>query len=136
MFGDRKCKSMIELGTGWDKEIDPRQVITWPLSPNKKAEYDGEYHFTIDDRIGGFEDNVYADCKIPDPVYEVAVQGDQPQQDFMRQLHRKQGDLLASAISEEDELATRKGGNRGKRRGRKNKYHAAIDAEDDEEADG
>ena len=31
----------------------------------------------------------------------------------------------------------RKGGvNKGKRRGRKNKYHVAIDAEDDEEADG
>ena len=24
MFGDRKCKSMIELGTGWEKEVDPR----------------------------------------------------------------------------------------------------------------
>lgn len=79
MFGDRKCKSMIELGTGWAKEEDPRQVITWPLSPRKQIEYDGEYHFTKDDMIGGYEDNVYADCKIPDPVYEVAVQGDQPQ---------------------------------------------------------
>ena len=84
MFGDRKCKSMIELGTGWEKEVDPRQVITWPLSPNKKAEYDGEYHFNKDDMIGGYDDNVYADCKARDPVYEVAVQGDQSQQDFMR----------------------------------------------------
>ena len=54
----------------------------------------------------------------------------------MRQLHRKQGDLLASAIEEEDELAARRAGTKGRRRGRKNKYHAAIDAEDDEEADG
>ena len=52
----------------------------------------------------------------------------------MRQLHRKQGDLLAGTINEDDELATRK--TKGKRRGRKNKYYTAIDAEDDEEADG
>lgn len=134
MFGDRRCKSMIELGTGWDKEDDPRRVITWPLSPSKIAEYDGEYHFTKADMIGGFEDNVYAEAKKKDPVYEVAVQGDQGQQDFMRQLHRKQGDLLAGQIDEGDELMTRK--QKGKRRGRKNKYYAAIDAEDDEEADG
>ena len=51
----------------------------------------------------------------------------------MKQLHRKQGDLLASAIEEEDELKTRPA--KGRRRGRKNKYYAAIDAEDDEEAD-
>lgn len=77
-FGDRRCKSMIELGTGWDKEDDPRRNITWPLSPDKIAEYDGEYKFTKEDMIGGFEDNVYAEAKVKDPVYEVAVQGDQP----------------------------------------------------------
>lgn len=55
----------------------------------------------------------------------------------MRQLNRKQGDLLACAIEEEDELLTRVGGRKKqKRRGRKNQYHIAIDAEDDEEADG
>ena len=89
MFGDRRCKSMIELGTGWDQEDDPRECITWPLTPSKREIYSGEYHFTKDDMIGGFEDNVYAEAKIKDPVYEVAVQGDQPQQDFMKQLHRK-----------------------------------------------
>lgn len=89
MFGDRRCKSMIELGTGWDKEDDPRLCITWPLSPRHKEEYDGDYKFTKDDMIGGFEDNVYAEAKVKDPVNEVAVQGDQGQQDFMRQLHRK-----------------------------------------------
>ena len=45
----------------------------------------------------------------------------------MKQLHRKQGDLLAGQLDEEDELATRK--TKGKRRGRKNKYYTAIDAE-------
>ena len=73
MFGDRRCKSMIELGTGWDKEDDPRRIITWPLSPSKIAEYDGEYHFTKADMIGGFEDNCYFEAKKKDPVYEVAV---------------------------------------------------------------
>ena len=84
--------------------------------------------------IGGFEDNVYAEAKVPEPVYEVAVQGDQGQQDFIRQMHRKQGDLLAGQMDEDDELMNRK--TKGKRRGRKNKYYTAIDAEDDEEADG
>jgi hypothetical protein len=79
MFGDRYCKSMIELGTGWDKEDDPRKCNTWPLSPSGYAEYDGDYAFTKDDMIGGFEDNVYAEAKKKDPVYDAAVQGDQPQ---------------------------------------------------------
>lgn len=84
--------------------------------------------------IGGFDDNCYADVKVKDPVHEMGVQGDQPEQDFIRQLNRKTGDLLASTIQEEDELLQRKA--KGKRRGRINKYYAAIDKEDDEEADG
>ena len=133
LFGDRRCKSMIELGTGWDKEDDPRVCITWPLTPSKKAEYDGDYKFTKNDMIGCFDDNVYAECKVKE-IYEVAVQGDQGQQDFMHQLRRKQGELLVGNMDEGDELANRK--IKGKRRGRKNKYYTAIDAEDDEEADG
>ena len=74
-----------------------------------------------------------------DPGAEVAVQGDQEGQEFMLQLGRKQGDLLAGAIREEDELDQRKAGQRGarcgRRRGRTNKYNKEIDAEDDEEAD-
>ena len=42
--------------------------------------------------------------------------------------------MLAGQMDEDDELMTRK--TKGKRRGRKNKYYTAIDAEDDEEADG
>ena len=42
--------------------------------------------------------------------------------------------MLAGQIEDEDELMNRK--TKGKRRGRKNKYYTAIDAEDDEEADG
>jgi len=53
-FGDRRCKSMIELGTGWDKEEDPRRIITIPMSPTLLEErYDGDYHFTLNDMIGG-----------------------------------------------------------------------------------
>ena len=76
LFGDRRCKSMIDLGTGWDKEDDPRLCHTWPLSPSKAAEFDGDYKFTQADMIGGFEDNVYAEVKVKDPVYDIAVQGD------------------------------------------------------------
>lgn len=78
LFGDRRCKSMFELETGWDKEDDPRLCITWPLSPSKYADYDKDYKFTKEDMIGGFEDNVYAEVKVKDPVYDIAVQGDQP----------------------------------------------------------
>ena len=47
--------------------------------------------------------------------------------------------MLASAINDEDELYGRSskfGNTKHKRRGRKNKYHVAIEAEDDEEVDG
>ena len=130
-FGDRRCKSCIELSTGWDKVDDPRQLLTWPLTPEHMKEYDGDYKFSKDDMFGAHEDNVYADVKVKPPVIEIAVQGDQGQQDFMKQLHRKQGDLLAP-VEDDDELMNRR--KVGKRRGRKNKYYTAIDAEDDEEA--
>ena len=32
-FGDRKCKSMLDLNTGWQLEDDPRFIITYPISP-------------------------------------------------------------------------------------------------------
>ena len=38
---------------------------------------------------------MYAEAAVKDPKYEVAVQGDQEEQDFMRQLNRRKGDLLA-----------------------------------------
>ena len=124
---------MILFGTGWDKEDDPRHINTFPLTPTREAEYDGEYHFTKEDMIGGFEDNVYAEARKKELGIDEGVQGDQGQQDFMRQLHRKQGDLLAP-VEDDDELLNRH--KKHKQRGRKNKYYTAIDAEDDEEADG
>jgi len=132
LFGDRKCKSCIELSTGWDKVQDPRKIVTWPLTPDRIKEYDEDYKFTKDDMFGNHDDNVYAEAKQKPEVISEAVQGDQGQQDFMRQLQRKHGDLLAGGESE-DELNTRK--KQGKRRGRKNKYYSAIDAEDDIEAE-
>lgn len=38
-FGDRRCKSMIDLETGWAKEEDPRKITTWPLTPTQNEEY-------------------------------------------------------------------------------------------------
>lgn len=77
LFGDRRCKSMIELGTGWDKEEDPRRIITIPMSPTLLLEkYDGEYHFGPNDMYGGQDDNCYAEVIIKDPGIDTAVQGD------------------------------------------------------------
>ena len=65
---------MIELGTGWDKEEDPRKIITIPMSPTLLIEqYNGEYHFGIADMFGGQDDNCYADAKIKDPGIDTAV---------------------------------------------------------------
>ena len=112
---------MIELGTGWDKVDDPRDIVTWPLTPGERYELEGNYHFSAKDMIE-HQDNVYAEAKKPDRKYEVAVQGDSGQQEFMNQLNRKQGALLADKFedSDDDEVKKRKG--KGKRRGRKSKY--------------
>ena len=112
---------MIELGTGWDKVDDPRNIVTWPLTPGERYELEGNYRFSAKDMID-HQDNVYAEAKKPDRKYEVAVQGDSGQQEFMNQLNRKQGALLADKFedSDDDEVKKRKG--KGKRRGRKSKY--------------
>jgi len=62
-FGDRKCKSMINLPTGWPQEDDPREIITVPLSPAQAEQYDGEYKFTKEDAYNLYDDNVYAEAK-------------------------------------------------------------------------
>jgi hypothetical protein len=64
-FGDRKCKSMLDLGTGWNLEDDPRMVITWPVSPMLKEDYAemGDIIFTKEDAYGLQGNNVYADVK-------------------------------------------------------------------------
>lgn len=40
-FGDRKCKSMLDLNTGWQLEDDPRFIITYPISPQLEEDYQG-----------------------------------------------------------------------------------------------
>jgi competence protein ComGC len=76
MFGDRRCKSMIEFGTGWDKEEDPRRTVTIPMSPTLLMEkYNGEYKFTIDDMFGDLGDNCYAEERVRN-IHDIAVQGD------------------------------------------------------------
>lgn len=64
-FGERKCKSMLDLGTGWHLEDDPRLVITWPVSPMLKDDFAemGDFKFTKDDAYGLQGNNVYADAK-------------------------------------------------------------------------
>jgi len=62
-FGDRKCKSMIELPTGWPKEDDPRRIKTIPMTPKGMAEYDGEFRFTKDDAYDLHPDNVGFEAK-------------------------------------------------------------------------
>lgn len=62
-FGDRKCKSMMDLATGWELEPDPRMTNTWPVSPLRREEYDLDVQFTKDDAYGAQGNNVYADAK-------------------------------------------------------------------------
>lgn len=62
MFGGRRCKSMVELSTGWPHEEDPRHVKTWPISRDveQKMEEAGLKKFTADDAYA-LQDNCYAE---------------------------------------------------------------------------
>jgi hypothetical protein len=66
-FGNRKCKSMLDLGTGWPLEDDPRLAITWPCSPALREDYaeqfGEDFKFTKEDAYGVQGNNVYADVK-------------------------------------------------------------------------
>ena len=42
LFGGRRCRSMIELSTGWDKEKDPRKLKTWPVSRDEEERMEKE----------------------------------------------------------------------------------------------
>jgi len=124
---------MIELGTGWPKEEDPRKIITWPMTPEHLADYDGkEFKFGKEDMYYQQDDNVYAEAAVKKEATDEGVQGDMGAQEFFDAQRRKQGDLL-TPMDDDEEIRKRK--NKGKRRGRKNKYYAQIDAEDDEEAE-
>lgn len=51
LFGERRCKSMFELSTGWLKEDDPRKIKTWPISRSglEEMEAKGIKAFTLED---------------------------------------------------------------------------------------
>lgn len=63
-FGNRRCKSMMDLATGWELEMDPRLAVTWPISPQLREDYaDMDLKFTKEDAYGAQGNNVYADAK-------------------------------------------------------------------------
>lgn len=53
---------MIELGTGWDKEEDPRELITIPMSPTLLLTwYNRNFTFGANDYFGSQDNNCYAE---------------------------------------------------------------------------
>lgn len=55
MMGSRRCKSMFELPTGWEKEKPLSVAVTYPVAPQNVKERE---KINRDAR----EDNVYHDC--------------------------------------------------------------------------
>ena len=55
MMGERRCKSMFELPTGWEKEKPLSIALTYPLAPMFKGD-----RAAIDKDAR--EDHVYHDC--------------------------------------------------------------------------
>lgn len=52
-FGDRHCKSMMDLGTGMELEDDPQERVTYPISPRMRDDYnDMDIKFRADDAYG------------------------------------------------------------------------------------
>lgn len=120
MFGNRRCKSMNELATGWPDEEDPRKAHTWPISRQleEQMEIAGLKKFTQEDSYA-LQDNCYAEGVHRLKGKDKNIQGDAAKMEFQSALNRKHGDLMAK-MDEEDEMHTRKG---TRRRGRKNKYY-------------
>lgn len=79
-FGNRKCKSMLDLATGWALEDDPRLAITWPCSPALREDYNEQFgedfRFSKEDAYGVQGNNVYADVKSPFMGMEIGTQDD------------------------------------------------------------
>lgn len=134
-FGNRKCKSMLDLGTGWPLEDDPRLAITWPCSPALRDDYNeqlgDDFKFTADDAYGVQGNNVYADVKSKFMGMDFGTQDDAGFLEFQNALNRKHGGLMSQ---QEGDLEERRMKRKNRRRGRKNKYYAQIDHEDDQEA--
>jgi len=121
-FGDRKCKSMMDLATGWELEPDPRMTNTWPVSPVRRDEYyDENLKFTKDDAYGAQNNNVYADAKSKYMGMEIGTQDDAGFLEFQDALNRKHGGLVSQHEGDLEERRTKRA---NRRRGRKNKYYA------------
>ncbi len=121
-FGDRKCKSMMDLGTGWNLEDDPRMIVTWPISPYLREEYaEMDLKFTKYDAYGAQGNNVYADAKSKYMGMDFGTQDDQGYNEFQDALTRKHGGLMSHP---EGDIEERRLKRNNKRRGRKNKYYA------------
>lgn len=96
-FGGRKCHSMMDFGTGWNLEDDPRMVITWPVSPMLIEEFGelGEIVFTKDDAYGNQANNVYADVRTKFMGMDFGTQDDAGYLEFQDALNRKHGGLVS-----------------------------------------
>jgi hypothetical protein len=129
-FGDRKCNSMMDLGTGWALEDDPRMVVTWPISPMLIEDYEdmGDIKFSKEDAYGVQGNNVYADAKSKFMGMDFGTQNDEGFLEFQDALNRKHGGLIFEELGDLEERRMKR---KKRRRGRKNKYYAQIDHEDD-----
>ena len=107
LFGERRCKSMYELSAGWQKDTDPREIKTWPITPQEIEAYNerGLPEFTMDDAFG-LQDNVYADALTKQKLKDKKVQGDAMRVELQSALNRKHGNLM-SAIDAEQEMLRR-----------------------------
>ena len=124
---------MMDLGTGWDLEPDPRMTNTWPVSPMRREEYAEEnIKFGKHDAYGAQGNNVYADAKSKYMGMDFGTQDDSAFLEFQDALSRKAGGLMSQQEADLEEKRTKRV---NRRRGRKNKYYAQIDHEDDQEAD-
>jgi hypothetical protein len=57
-FGDRRCKSMMDLGTGMDLEDDPQERLTYPVSPRLAEDFfEMEVQFNKADAYNDVEGN-------------------------------------------------------------------------------
>jgi hypothetical protein len=121
-FGDRRCKSMHDLGTGWDLVDDPQIRITYPVSPQCRDDYlDLDVKFKESDAYGHQKNNVFADGKQRFVGAEESTNIDLGYAEYQDALAMKHNSVFAQTYDQEFNEKT---GRRGaKKRGRKNKFH-------------
>ena len=116
-FGDRRCKSMMDLGTGMELEDDPQERNTYPVSPRCVEDFDAmDIKFRAADAYGGVQTakNKLDELGSPDNRYE----------EFKDAMKRKQDAVFLPHDGDLDERRQRR---QTRRRGRKNKFHAQIE---------